>query len=325
MKNQQILILHGQNSDYLFDPLASKSQIRKISKFSRVFKGESSDGTQVVIKMLPANLAKNPYEVERFKNEIDWYGLHPNIIAPFEYIFQEGKHYLISEFVQSIDLGYYLKHRRAFKRTRIRMALACGLQLLDALETLHQKGYIHTDIKPSNVLLLTNRAGYPDYKNPQFQLIDFGMVRKSGEIPPPLSERNRRPFVLVYSPPEQVLGFHELTGFHSDLYNVALLLYEMITKEPAYESHLSVKLINLQTSFPLPEKKVIPKPLMDILIKAAAKHHFKKPPNHYNRQEVYHRLMLGIEQRFSSADTFRQALENFYSNYFKTPKNSFNS
>ncbi|HAN00454.1 MAG TPA: hypothetical protein DCQ26_17815 [Marinilabiliales bacterium] len=318
MENKsQIIVLHGQNEDYLFDPRSAKSQIRKISKFSRVFKGVSNEGNPVVIKMLPTDLAKHVYEVERFKNEIQWYGLHPNVLAPFEYIYQDSRHYLISEYIQSIDLGYYLRHRRAFKRTRIRMALACGFQLLDALDTLHQKGFIHTDIKPANVLLLTSRAGYPDYKNPQFQLIDFGMVRQIGTAPPPSSERNKRPFVLVYSPPEQVLGFHELTGFHSDLYNVALLMHEMITKEPVYESHLSVKLMNLQTSFPLPEKKVIPKELMDILSKAASKHHFKKPPNHYTRQEVYHRLKLGIEQRYANANEFRQALEKFSYNYFR--------
>ncbi|MFA6400598.1 MAG: serine/threonine-protein kinase [Salinivirgaceae bacterium] len=313
----QIIVLHGQNADYLFNPTSAKSQIRKISKFSRVFKGESSEGTPVVIKMLPSELTSNMVEVERFKSEINWYGLHPNLLAPFEYIFQDNHHYLIIEYVKNIDLGDYIRHRIVFKRRRIRLAIECGLQLLDALEALHSRGFIHTDIKPANVLLLTNRAGYPDYKNPQFQLIDFGMVRKYNETPIPNSERTRRPFVLVYSPPEQVLGFQELVGFHSDLYNIALLLYEMITKEPAYESRISVKLILLQTSFPLPVKKVIPEELMEILLKAASKYHFKKPPNHFKREEVIHRLKEGIEQRYQTTSEFKQALELFKFNYFK--------
>ena len=193
----------------------------------------------------------------------------------------------------------------------------CGLQLLDAVEAMHNKGYLHADIKPANVLFLSNRASIPNYKHPQFQLIDFGMARKVGQQPPQTPGRSKRPFVLVYSPPEQVLGFHNLTGFHSDLHNIAILIYEMVVKEPAYESNISVKLMNLQTSFPLAVKKVIPTELMNIILKAASKYHFKKPPNHYSRDEVLHRLCLGIEQRYCNAAEFRDALLQFKSNYFK--------
>jgi serine/threonine protein kinase len=266
--------------------------------------------------MLPSEMAKNQGDIDNFKNEINWYGIHPNLLAPFEYIFQDDRHYLISEFVQNIELGYYIRYRLLLKQKRIRLALACAFQLLDAVEAMHNLGFLHADIKPANVLFLSNRAGIPYYKEPQFQLIDFGMARKVGKMPPQTPGRSKRPFVLVYSPPEQVLGFHNLTGFHSDLYNVALLTYEMIVKEPPYASNISVKLMNLQTSFPLPVKKVIPKELMDILLKAASKYHFKKPPNHYSRDEVYHRLSLGIEQRYQTADEFRQALLQFKSNYF---------
>jgi serine/threonine protein kinase len=312
------IVLNGLNEDYIFYPNASKSHLRKVSRFSRVFKGESSEGKAVLIKMLPTEMSNNPIDVENFKSEINWYGIHPNLLAPFEYIFQDDRHYLISEFVQNIPLGYYIRYRLLLKKPRIRLALACGFQLLDAVEAMHNKGYLHADIKPANVLFLSNRIGIPYYKEPQFQLIDFGMARKVGEVPPQNSGRSKRPFVLVYSPPEQVLGFHNLMGFHSDLYNIALLIFEMVVKEPAYESNLSVKLMNLQTSFPLPVKKVIPPELMEILLKGAAKYHFKKPPNHYSRDEIYDRLCTGIEQRFKNVAEFREALLRFQKNYFGT-------
>lgn len=311
------IVLKGNWNEYTFKPLLAKSRLRKISKFSRVYHGLSDDGKPVVIKVLPDDMAKDPVVVESFKNEINWFGLHPNLLAPYEYIIHENRHFLISEYLQAINLSYYYRHKKLFKKRRIRMALQCGLQLLDAVECMHNQGMIHADIKPANIMLLTVKRKRPDYYNPYFQLIDFGMVRKAGSLPPYSKKKTQRPFVLVYSPPEQVLGFHELVGYHSDLYNIALIMYELIAKVPAYDSNISVKLMNLQTSFPLAHNKSIPPELMTILHKAASKYHFKKPPNHYNREAIYHRLKLGIEQRYQSTIEFRKALLLFKRNYFK--------
>lgn len=307
-RKDKVIVLHGETGDYIFMPHLHNASFRKVSKFSRVYKGESSEGRPVVIKMLPSELAKKPEEVLHFKQEINWYGIHHHLLAPYEYIFQDERHFLISDYLNAIDLSYYFRYIRVPRRMRIRIAITCGLQLLDAVEAMHNMGMIHADIKPANVLMETLGIRRPNFRNPQFQLIDFGMAREAGKTPMLTPSRNKRPFVLVYSPPEQVLGFHELTGFHSDLHNIALMMYELITKEPAYESNISVKLMNLQTSFPLQVKKVIPPDLMAILQKATSKYHFKKPPNHYSRSEVYHRLASAIEQRYQTADEFRQAL-----------------
>lgn len=315
-KNKTV-VLQGNWGEYSFKPHSQKASLRKFSKFSLVYKGISSEGEAVVVKVLPEDTARDLHVLESFKNEIEWFGKHPNILAPYEYIFHENKHYLISEYLHAIDLGYYCRYRRVFRKRRIRIAIDCGIQLLDAVETLHKKGVIHADIKPANVMFLTNKQKFANYSNPIFKLIDFGMVRAAGSPPPPSNKKTQRPFVLGYSPPEQVLGFHELVGVPSDLYNIALLIYEMVAKEPAYSSNLSVKLMNLQTSFPLQHNKSIPAELMHILFKAASKHHFKKPPNHYKRDAVYHRLKLGIEQRYQNTAEFKDALLTFRRNFFK--------
>jgi serine/threonine-protein kinase len=315
-KNKKI-VLHGLNRDYIFYPYSSKSFIRKASKFSKVYKGETSENNSVIIKLLPSELAKIPENIESFKNEINWCNTHPNLLAPYEYIEQDGRHYLISDFVQNINIGYYIRYRWKFLQKRIELAIECGLQLLDAVEVMHSKGYIHTDIKPANVLFASNKIGIPYYKNPYFYLIDFGMARKAGQVPAYINKNSKRQFVLVYSPPEMVLGFYDLTSFHSDLYNIAFIIYEMIVKEPVYKSEMSVKVINLQTSYPLSEKKIIPSQLMQILLKAANKHHFKKPPVYYTQSEVYEKTKQAILQRYQTAAEFKKDLIEFKNTYFK--------
>lgn len=312
MKNpQRIVVLHGESDDYLFRPHAKSSQIRRVSKFSRVYKGISGEGKQVLIKLLPAELAKNPDLITQFHAETYYWGLHPKLLAPFEYIVQDNRHFLVSDYLQSINLSSYMTKRRKLKKTRIRLAVECGLQILDAVEAMHAQGMIHADIKPANVLLETNKAGIPDYKNPQFQLIDFGMARQAGATPIVSNKKSKRSFVLVYSPPEQVLGVHEWTHFTSDFHNIGLLMYEMITKKPIYQSKLSVMIMNLQTSYPLEVRKIIPKELMRIILKASNKHHFKKPPTHYKKSEVVYFLSNAILARYQTAEAFRKDLLAF--------------
>jgi len=317
MSKKKKIVLHGLNRDYIFYPYSTKSFIRKASKFSKVYKGETSEGNTVVIKLLPSELAKIPENIETFKNEINWCGMHQNLLAPYEYLYQDEKHYLISDFVKNINIGYYIRYRWKFLQKRIKLAIECGLQLLDAVEIMHNKGYIHTDIKPANVLFASNKLKIPNYKNPHFYLIDFGMARKAGQKPSYVSKNSKRQFVLSYSPPEMVLGFYDLTSFHSDLYNIAFIIYEMITKEPVYKSEMSVKVINLQTSYPLPEKKIIPNDLMRILSKAANKYHFKKPPAYYSQAEVYEKTKYAILQRYQTAAEFKKDLIEFKNKYFK--------
>lgn len=315
IKAERTLHLQGTNDNYSFVPGAHKMQLSRVSKFSRVYKGFDSRQNPVVIKVLPEDLSKDENEVTRFRDETNWYGIHPGLIAPFDYIYQDGRHFLVSEYLPSMDICQFVKQRLIRPKTRIRVAVNCGLQLLDAVEVIHNKGMLHTDIKPSNVLFLNEKRN--DYSNPQFRLIDFGLVQPLCNLSVKYNHGKKQPFVLVFSPPEQVLGFYELMGFHSDLYNIALLMYEIITGEPVYQTAMTVNIINLQTSFPLPENKRIPEPLMKILGKAASKYHFKKPPNHYRRNEVYEKLTEGILHRYMNAASFRNDLLEFWNNFNK--------
>ncbi len=305
--------LTGINGQYRFIPGTRNLLLNRVSKFSRVYLGVNGEGHRVIVKVLPDELSHQSPEIERFKNETVWYNQHHGLAAPFEYIVSDNRHYLVAEYLPSHDLGWFIKQRWIRQKVRVKLAVQCGFQLLDAIDVIHNKGMIHTDIKPSNVLLL--KRSYSGNHYPEFKLIDFGLVRPVNQLPAMTNRKGELPFALVIAPPEQVLGFYELMGFHSDLYNIAILMYEIITGEPVYQSDLTVKLINLQTSFPLPDTKLIPVELLQILKKAAAKYHFRKPPNHYKRHEVKERLILAIADRYKNAMEFKADLETFWDHY----------
>ncbi len=311
IKKPNIVVLHGQAEDYLFSPHARKARLRKTAKFSQVYKGTSSEGKAIVVKTLSDELAKDPIEVALFRGECNWYNVHPNLLAPFEYILQDGRHYLIAEYLPGITVSTFVKKRVRYKNTRIQLAIQCGLQLLDAVEAMHQRGKIHSDIKPANVMLCADEKGHVSYKHPRVRLLDFGLSRLASTPPIQNPNRPKRPFVLIYSPPEQVMGFHDLCTYASDLHNIALLLYEIMVKEPVFTSKLSVNIMLLQSSYPLPAKKVIPQEFMRILQKAAHKHHFKRPPNHYKKSEVHRHVKEALAERYPTADAFRQDLLAF--------------
>ncbi len=313
MTKETTITLYGKNDEYYFKPHSENAKIRKTSKFSSVFKGISGKGNEVIIKALIKELAYDPLEVELFKNETQWFNSHHNIIAPYEYIYQNGRHYLIIEYVPGIDMGIYIKKKRNILQKRVNLALECGLQILDALEFIHHKGIIHADIKPANIMLLKNNKGKIDIAKPEFNLLDFGMIREAN-MPPPVTNSPKPHFVLRYSPPEQVLNFHNLTSFHSDIHNLALLMYEIIIKEPVYNSAISMLLINLQLSHPISVKKQIPTELMRVLQKATTKPKFTKPHNHYKRSEAYSLVEEAVTKRYQSAEEFRKALLTFRSN-----------
>ena len=283
------LELNGKT--YIYDPGEPSAKIRSAGKFNSVYRGYDKENDEaVIIKKLNESLRSNTTSVERFKREFSFNIIHPNIVQTLAYIEHSGDHYIIREYAQGIDLKT-LSENKKLKKEHI---LSYALDILDALQALHEQGIIHCDIRPANVIV--------DEKTNQAKLTDLGLSKKKNEF------TGRSPFALIYSPPEQLLNISELVNESSDLYALGITLYELLTGEiPFYHTNPEL-LMNLQLTQVLGKNKKIPYALFKIIKKATNKYPFPLPPKYFNHEILVEFLSEAQLKRYQTANEMKEAL-----------------
>lgn len=299
--------LIGEKNTYYYNPENKEDVIKEKGKFGSVYIGRTrASYKKVIIKKL--NQSQNSEisrlsEIHAILSGIKYHGL----ATPIDLIHQDDRYFLVSEYIEGIDLQNVIKHKRLRKLLDLKLILEIFIELLESLEILHQHSIIHCDIRPSNIIL----ENFPDSVNPtefRIKIIDFGLARKTDQIDKPA------PFSLIYSPPEQVLNYSNIINNSSDLYAAGITLYEILTcKKPFYHDNPEI-LMNLQIVLPLPKNPKIPEPLYRILLKATNKFRFLKPSSRYSHKEVKSMLIEGQMGRYQTAIEFKDALTEYYNN-----------
>jgi serine/threonine protein kinase len=141
---------------------------------------------------------------------------HPHIVSTYALREQKGSLFLIMEYLPGGDLHTLVDEQGPLDRTTL---IKVASNVCHALETLHARNVIHRDIKPENILI----AQEGDFKLADFGLAHIRAARQSGAN----SSSGPQPGTLLYMSPEQALG-EEIT-VQSDLYSLAVVLYEAIT------------------------------------------------------------------------------------------------
>jgi len=177
----------------------------------------------VAVKTLPSYMAKDEQRVQRFEQEARAVaGLnHPNICVLHDVGYDEGLHYLVFEYL----VGELLSERLSRETQSLPQAMEYAMQIADALEYAHERGIIHLDLKPSNIMLL--RSGV--------KLLDFGVseLRYPDEPSNEGTEPGRRkPGTPGYMAPEQLEG--AATDERTDIFAFGAVLYEMLTQRRAF-------------------------------------------------------------------------------------------
>jgi serine/threonine protein kinase len=177
-----------------------------------------------------------------------------------------------------------------------------GVQVALALAHAHEKGVLHNDVKPANLLL--EKTGH-------VFVTDFGIGRRaSGE----LARGEEHPIgTLRYMAPERLLGHGEV---RSDLYALGVTLYELVTQQPAFESGDRRELMELILRAQVkPLREIvpqIPRPLETIILNAMA----ADPQERYHSAEALAsdllRFVHGLSVRSTRPGAYRRVLRWFY-------------
>ena len=174
----------------------------------------------VAIKTLKPNYVNQETFVDRFKREAKTAANlnHPNIVQIFDWGI-EGEPYFVMEYIEGNTLTSIIAKNRTISLSDI---LFIGAQVSSGLHAAHEKGLVHRDIKPGNIMIT------PDGK---VKVTDFGIVSLQNEE----SDITKTGSILgtaSYISPEQAQG--KPVYIESDLYSLGTVLYELITGKPPF-------------------------------------------------------------------------------------------
>ena len=220
----------------------------------------------VAVKILKPEFSENEEFLKRFRNESKAIAVlsHPNIVKIYDVGFNDDIQFIVMEYIDGITLKEFIEQQGAL---RWKDALHFITQILRALQHAHDRGIIHRDIKPQNIMLFADGT---------IKVMDFGIARFSRVDGKTMSEKTIGS--VHYISPEQARG--DYTDERSDIYSVGVMLYEMLTGRKMFdgENPVSIALMHMQEqpTFPRTYVPSIPEALEEIVMHAVEKEPAKR-------------------------------------------------
>ena len=196
----------------------------------------------VAIKILKDEFVSNEEFIRRFKNESKAIAVlsHPNIVNVYDVSFGDLIQYIVMEYIEGITLKEYIERQGSL---RWKDALYFTVQILKGLQHAHDKGIVHRDVKPQNIMVLPDGT---------IKVTDFGIARFARSEQRTMTDKAIGS--VHYISPEQARG--EKADDKADIYSVGVMLYEMLTGQLPFQadSAVSVAIMQLQRDPQLPSE-----------------------------------------------------------------------
>lgn len=201
---------------------------------------DNQENRTVAVKILKEEFISNEEFVRRFKNESKAIAMlsHPNIVKVYDVSFGDLIQYIVMEYIDGITLKEFIEREGSL---RWKDAVHFTIQILKGLQHAHDKGIVHRDVKPQNIMVLPDGT---------IKVTDFGIARFSRSEQRTITDKAIGS--VHYISPEQARG--ERTDEKADIYSVGVMLYEMLTGQLPFqaESAVSVAIMQLQRDPQLP-------------------------------------------------------------------------
>ncbi len=191
----------------------------------------------VAIKVLPKRYSEDPEYVERFYREGKAAAKlnHPNIVQAFDVGEAGGYHYFVMEYVAGHTVYDELFEGKVFTEAD---ALRVTLQIARALAHSHERGLIHRDVKPKNIMITTNGTA---------KLADMGLARLAEDEQTAQAEAGKAYGTPYYIAPEQIRGEMNI-DFRADIYSLGATMYHMVTGQVPFDAQTPVAVMNKHLS-----------------------------------------------------------------------------
>ncbi len=237
---------------------------------------------EVAVKVLRGDLAEDEKFIRRFQREANAASSlrHPNIVEMYDVGEDNGKYFIVMEYVDGKTLKSLIKKRGALN---LNEAIDIMLQLTSGIACAHDSYIIHRDIKPQNVMIL---------EDGRVKITDFGiaMALNSNE----LTQTNSVMGSVHYLPPEQASGSG--STIKSDIYSLGILMFELLTGTVPFKGDNAVEIAIKHMKDPIPSvckiNPSIPQSVENIILNASA----KNPKNRYDSvAEMYEDLRTCLD------------------------------